>query len=98
MGWILSIHHNKCNFQIQQKDWVGAAIISDGYHRVKYTDIIAMKIWNSKCICTTWTEYCPYITINSIFNLNLMVRVGAAILSEKSSLKWMIQIQYQWKF
>ena len=31
---ILSIHHNKCNFQIQQKDWVGAAIISDGYHRV----------------------------------------------------------------
>ena len=29
MEWILSIHHNKCNFQIQQKDWVGAAIISD---------------------------------------------------------------------
>ena len=40
---ILSIHHNKCNFQIQQKDWVGAAIISDGYHRFKYTDTIAMK-------------------------------------------------------
>ena len=52
---ILSIHHNKCNFQIQQKDWVGAAIISDGYHRVKYTDTIAMKIWNSKCIWNMFT-------------------------------------------
>ena len=27
-----------------------------------------------------------------------MVWVGAAIVSEKSSLKWMIQIHYQWKF
>ena len=43
MGWILSIHHNKCNFQIQQKDWVGAAIISDGYHLVNIQIQLRLK-------------------------------------------------------
>ena len=33
-------------FKFHKKDWVGAAIISDGYHRVKYTDTNAMKISN----------------------------------------------------
>ena len=74
-------------FKFNKKDWVGAAIISDGYHRVKYTDTNAMKIWNSKYICTTWTEYCPYITINSIFILNWMVSVGAALISDRTSLR-----------